>query len=47
MIWLYENKVGVGRTNFKRVEIKALISEALSETNKLESEKHEAAMALA
>lgn len=47
MIWLYENKVGVGRTNFKRVEIKALISEALSEANKLESEKHEAATALA
>lgn len=47
MIWLYENKVGVGRTNFKRVEIKALVSETLASGIKLESEKHEADMALA
>lgn len=38
----YENKVGVGRTNFKRVEIKALVSEALASGIKLESVKHEA-----
>jgi len=47
MVWFYENKVGVGRTNFKRVEIKALVSEALASGIKLESVKHEADMALA
>lgn len=47
MVWFYENKVGVGRTNFKRVEIKALVSEALASGIKLEFVKHEADMALA
>lgn len=47
MVWFYENKVGVGRTNFKRVEIKALVSEAPVSGIKLESMKHEADKALA
>ena len=29
MVWFFENKVGVGRTNIKRVEMKALVSSAL------------------
>lgn len=29
MVWFYENNVGVGRTNVKRVEMKALVSSAL------------------
>jgi len=30
MVWFYENNVGVGHTNFKRVEMKALVSQALN-----------------
>jgi putative transposase len=29
MVWFYENNVGVGRTNVKRVEMKALVGSAL------------------
>ena len=29
MVWFYENKVGVERTNIKRVEMKALVDLAL------------------
>lgn len=48
MVWFYENKVGVERTNFKRVEMEALVSKALSVgpeqsicENQLLSVKHE------
>lgn len=48
MVWFYENKVGVERTNFKRVEMEALVSKALSFgpeksicESQLLSEKHE------
>ena len=40
MIWMYENNVGVGRTKFKRVEMKALVDQIILE-NQLLSEKHE------
>lgn len=43
MVWFYENNVGVGHTNFKRVEMKALINNILTNTvNQLSSKKHEA-----
>ena len=29
MVWFYENNVGVGRTNLKRVEIEALVNSVL------------------
>lgn len=41
MIWFYENNVGVERTKVKRVEIEALVKEALASSNQLLSEKHE------
>jgi putative transposase len=40
MVWMYENNVGVGRTKFKRVEMKALVDQIILE-NQLLSEKHE------
>lgn len=43
MVWFYKNNVGVQRTKIKRVEIEALVSNAISKTNQLLSEKHEAA----
>jgi len=42
MVWFYENNVGVGRTKVKRVEMEALVKEALASSNQLLSEKHEA-----
>lgn len=41
MIWFYENKVGLGRPKFKRVEIKALCDEALGFITQPQSMKHE------
>ena len=42
MVWFYENNVGVERTKVKRVEMEALVKEALASSNQLLSEKHEA-----
>ena len=42
MVWFYKNNVGVGRTKVKRVEMEALVKEALASSNQLLSEKHEA-----
>src|SRR5574344_925830 len=43
MVWFYENNVGVGHNNFKRVEMKALINNILTNTvNQLSSMNHEA-----
>lgn len=49
MVWFFENNVGVERTNLKRMEIKALVSKALSSgsekstcENQLKSAKYEA-----
>lgn len=42
MVWFYENNVGVERTKFKRMEMEALVKEALASSNQLLSEKHEA-----
>lgn len=47
MIWFYENKVGLERSKFKRVEIKALCDEALSLARQPQSMKHEDARSLA
>ena len=47
MIWFYENKVGVGRPKFKRVEIKALCDEALGIITQPQSMKHEDVTSLA
>ena len=41
MIWFYENKVGLERSKFKRVEIKALCDEAISLARQPQSMKHE------
>jgi hypothetical protein len=41
MVWFYKNNVGVGRTKVKRVEMEALVKEALASSNQLLSEKHE------
>lgn len=35
MVWFYENNVGVGRTNLKRVEIEALVDSALNRISQL------------
>ena len=43
MIWFYENKVGLERSKFKRVEIKALCDEAISLARQPQSMKHEGA----
>lgn len=42
MVWFYENNVGVERTKVKRVEMEALVKEALTSSNQLLSKKHEA-----
>ena len=42
MVWFYKNNVGVERTKVKRVEMEALVKEALASSNQLLSEKHEA-----
>ena len=42
MVWFYKNNVGVGRTKVKRVEMEALVKEALASSSQLLSEKHEA-----
>lgn len=47
MVWFYENNVGVERTKVKRVEMEALVKEALASSNQLLSKKHEAVEALA
>ena len=41
IVWFYENNVGVERTKFKRVEIKALCDEALGLATQPQSMKHE------
>ena len=41
MVWFYENNVGVGRTKFKRLEMKALVDRALAMENQLLSVKDE------
>lgn len=41
MIWFYEHNVGVGRTKVKRLEMKALVDQALAVENQLLSEKDE------
>ena len=46
MVWFYENKVGVGRPKFKRVEIKALCDEALGIITQPQLKKHEDATSL-
>ena len=47
--WFYKNNIGMERTNYKRVEMKALVDSALkcgnynySESSNQQSEKHEA-----
>ena len=47
MIWFYENKVGLGRPKFKRVEIKALCDDILDVEAQPQSTKHEDARSLA
>ena len=47
MIWFYENKVGLGRPKFKRVEIKALCNDILGVGTQPQSMKHEDARSLA
>ena len=41
MVWFYENNVGVERTKFKRMEMKALVDQALAMENQLLSAKYE------
>lgn len=41
MVWFYENNVGVERTKVKRLEMKALVNQALAMENQLLSEKDE------
>lgn len=43
MVWFYENNVGVGRTDVKRVEMRVMIEEAVRLQNQPESVMHEAA----
>lgn len=42
MVWFYENNVGVGRTDVKRVEMRAMIDDAVRHHGQPESAKHEA-----
>lgn len=49
MLWFYKNNIGMERTNYKRVEMKALVDSALKcsnhnygESSNQQSEKHEA-----
>lgn len=41
MVWFYENNVGVERTKVKRMEMKALVDQALAKENQLLSAKYE------
>ena len=41
MVWFYENNVGVERTKVKRMEMKALVDQALDKENQLLSAKYE------
>lgn len=41
MVWFYENKVGVERTKVKRLEMKALVDQALAMESQLLSVKDE------
>lgn len=41
MVWFYENNVGVERTKVKRLEMKALVDQALAKENQLLSKKDE------
>lgn len=41
MVWFYENNVGVERTKIKRMEMKALVDQALAKENQLLSAKYE------
>ena len=41
MVWFYENNVGVERTKVKRMEIEALVDQALAKENQLLSAKYE------
>jgi len=43
MIWFYNHNVGVEHTKLTRVEMEALIIDALAINNQLPSMKHEAA----
>lgn len=38
MVWMYENKVGVERTKFKRVEMEAIVARALESQETRNSE---------
>lgn len=42
MVWFYENNVGVGRTDVKRVEMRAMIDDAIRRCSQPESVKREA-----
>ena len=49
MLWFYKNNIGMERTNYKRVEMKALVDLALKcsnhnygESSNQQSKKHEA-----
>ncbi len=42
MVWFYENNVGVGRTDVKRVEMQAMIDNAIRRCSQPESVKREA-----
>ena len=42
MVWFYENNVGVGRTDVKRVEMRAMIDDAIRRCGQPESVKREA-----
>lgn len=49
MLWFFRNNIGMGRTNYKRVEMKALVDSALECSNhnygesiNQQSKKHEA-----
>lgn len=42
MVWFYENNVGAGRTDVKRVEMRAMIDDAIRRCSQPESVKREA-----
>ena len=41
MVWFYENNVGVERTKVKRMEMKALVDQAIAIGSQLLSVKYE------
>ena len=41
MVWFYENNVGVERTKVKRLEMKALVDQAIAMGSQLSSKKDE------